>query len=452
MTSAALPAAPVAKIDMRYAWAVVGLLTLAQVVSYIDRFLPSLLIGPIKADLHLSDFQIGLILGPAFGFFYVFVGIPIGWLADRWSRRTILSVGVTFWSLMTAAGALARSFGALFGARLGVGLGEACLSPCAVSLISDYFPRAKRARAFSVYMAGTFIGAGTAFLVGGLFVQYLGTLPPFVLPGGGALKTWQTAFLVIGAPGLVLALLMLLIREPKRSEYSRGAVGAASLLGAAGYIAKRWRAFGALFLGSSFVTVTGAFSTWNVALFQRTWDWSVRDVGVAIGLLYFTAGPLGTVLSLVLSNRGIAKGRKDATLRTLLTGIAIAFPAYVLYPQMPSAPLSIFCLFFAFVGQAIATASGPASLALIAPGELRSQATAVYFLVISGAGQLLGPPPLGWMSDVLGNIRHAISIEAIVVGLPVLVLLSLGLRRYRDEVAALEDCIVGTVDQAPAHG
>jgi MFS family permease len=443
-------AAP-AKIDMRYAWFVVGLLTLAQVVSYMDRFLPSLLIGPIKKDLSLSDFEIGLILGPAFGFFYVFVGIPIGWLADRWSRRGILSIGVIFWSLTTAAGALARSFGALFGARLGVGLGEACLSPCAVSLISDYFPRAKRARAFSIYMAGTFIGAGTAFMVGGIFVQSLGALPPFVLPGVGALKTWQTAFLVVGLPGLVLAMLMLLIREPKRQEYSKGAVGAASLLQAARYIGRRWRAFGALFIGSSFVTVTGAFSAWNVALFQRGWDWSVRDVGVAIGLLYFTAGPLGTVLSLVLSNRGIAKGRKDATLRTLLTGICIAFPAYVLYPQMPTAGLSIFCLFFAFVGQAIATASGPASLALIAPGELRSQATAVYFLVISVAGQLIGPPPLGWMSDVLGEIKHAISIEAIVVGVPVIILLTLGLKRYRDEVASLEERITPAAVE-PDHG
>jgi MFS family permease len=126
----------------RYAWYVVGLLLATQIVSYIDRFLPSLLIQWIKEDLQLTDFQVGLLMGPAFGLFYVFVGVPIGWLADRYSRRTILSIGITIWCAMTAMAGFVKSFVPLFGARMGVGLGEAAVAPCAVSLISDYFPGA----------------------------------------------------------------------------------------------------------------------------------------------------------------------------------------------------------------------------------------------------------------------------------------------------------------------
>jgi MFS family permease len=163
----------------RYAWYVVGLLMLTQVVSYIDRFLPSPLVASIKSDLELSDFQIGLLLGPAFGIFYVLVGLPIGWLADRLSRRAILSAGIALWCAMTTAAAVTRSFVPLFVTRLGVGLGEAAVAPCSISLINDYFPRSRRARALSVFMAGTFIGAGSAFLFGGPIVHAIGQLPPF---------------------------------------------------------------------------------------------------------------------------------------------------------------------------------------------------------------------------------------------------------------------------------
>ena len=180
----------------RYAWYVVLLLTFTQVVSYIDRFLPSLLIQQIKADLTLTDFQVGLLLGPAFGLFYVFVGVPIGWMADRYSRRRILAAGIAIWCSMTAAAGLARSFVPLFGARLGVGLGEAAVAPCSVSLISDYFERRKRPMAISTFMAGTFIGAGTAFLLGGPVVYAVTQMPPISLPLVGELRTWQLAFFI----------------------------------------------------------------------------------------------------------------------------------------------------------------------------------------------------------------------------------------------------------------
>lgn len=433
----------------RYAWYVVILLTATQVVSYIDRFLPSLLLEPIKRDLALTDLQVGLLMGPAFGLFYVFVGVPIGWLADRYSRRAILATGISIWCAMTATAALARSFVPLFFTRMGVGLGEASVAPCSVSLISDYFPRERRAPPLSLFMAGTFIGAGTAFLFGGPLVHHIASLPPVHLPVVGDLRSWQLAFVIVGLPGFVLAALMFTIREPRRQDQVRreldaDAAGRASLGAALRFMRRRWTAFGTLFIGSAAVVTMGSLSFWNVALFARTWGWSVREVGIATGILFFIGGPIGTLAGIALTKRWIAAGREDATLRALWTGLAIAVPGFALYPVMPSAELAIAMQLFAFTGQAMAAAAGPASITLIAPGQIKSQATAIYYLCIGVFGQLLGPPPVGLMTDLFGDpgkLRYAMTIEAVTVGVLALVLVGLGLSRYRRCVVEVDGLI-----------
>jgi MFS family permease len=443
----------------RYAWYVAGLLTLTQIVSYIDRFLPSLLIQPIKNDLGLTDFQVGLLLGPAFGIFYVFVGVPIGWLADRRSRRTLLSIGISVWCAMTAAAGLVRGFWPLFVARLGVGLGEATVAPCSISLISDYFPRAKRNRALSLFMAGTFLGAGSAFLFGGPVVHWIGSLPPLQLPVVGTLATWQMSFLIIGLPGFALALLMYTIREPIRQDQvvsglDADSAGRASLRAALAFIRGRWKAFGALFVGSAAVVTMGSLVFWNVALFERVWGWNVRDVGIATGVLFLTGGTVGTLLGVRVTNGWIAARQEHATLKALLTGLAIAVPGFALYPVMPSAELAIVALFFAFVGQAMAAAAGPATLTLIAPGQIKSQATAIYYLAIGIAGQLLGPLPVGLMTDLFGDpadIRYAMTIQAATIGTVALVLVASGLGSYRRCVIEVESAIQPNPRQALRH-
>lgn len=424
-------------------WYLVVMLMLVQITSYIDRFLPSLLTPAIKADLHLSDFQIGLLLGPAFALFYVAVGLPFGWAADRFSRRGILAFGIGVWSLMTSAASLAVSFTPLFAARLGVGFGEAAVAPCAVSMIGDRFDRLRRPRAISLYMAGSFIGAGSAFLFGGPLVRWIeGMAPP--VPG---MRPWQTVFLVAGLPGLVLAVLMFTLREPTRREITR--TTGASLSAAIDFILARWRAFGALFVGSACVVTLGSLSLWNTALFQRTWGWNVAQVGVATGLLYFTAGPLGTIVGIWLTQRWNRAGRADATLRTLLTGLLIGGPGFALFPLAPTASVGLLGMFLGFTGQAMATAAGPASLTLLAPGQIRSKATAIYYLVISIAGQLLGPPPVGWMTDRFGDpkaLRYAVSLEAAVVAVPAIILVALGLKAFRRRA---EELAAESVDEAP---
>lgn len=434
---------------LRSGWYMVILLTTAQIVSYIDRFLPSLLIGPIKGDLGLTDFQVGLLLGPAFGVFYVLMGLPIGWMADRYNRRGILAAGITIWCSMTALASLAKGFPTLFATRLGVGLGEAALAPCTVSLISDRFPREKRARALSMFMSGTFLGAGAAFLLGGPLVHAVAGLPGVVLPLLGELKPWQMSFLIVGLPGLLLAALMFTFSEPARQERvvdaESGLDGAkASIPQAVRFILKRWRAFGVLFVGSAAVVTMGSLAFWNASLFDRSFGWNVRDVGIATGLMFLTGGPIGTALGVWLTNRWIKAGRKDATMRALLCGLFVAVPGFAVYPVMPTAELAIAALFVAFVGQAMAAAAGPASLSLLAPGQIKSQATAIYYLVISISGQLIGPPPVGWMTDMFGDpskLGWAMTIEAATVGGAALVILCFGLPAYRKGVEAVERMI-----------
>lgn len=421
----------------RYAWYVVLLLTAAQIGSFMDRYLPSILLQPMKEAFDLTDFQIGLLLGPAFAIVYTTMALPIGWLADRWSRRAIIAIGITIWCCMTGAGAFVSTFVPLMFLRLGVGLGEAALSPSAVSLISDYFPRAQRPRAVGVYMAGAGIGAGIAYILISPLVQWLSTKPPFALPFIGEIPAWQMTFAIIGPPGLLLAVLMFTIKEPKRTEVMQvdqdGKPITASFRDAVRYIVQRWRGFGTLFLATTCLSTLSTLNHWNVALFQRTWDWSVRDVGIAVGLMFFTAVPLGTVIAVWLSNRGINAGRRDATMRTILFGLLLAVPTFATYSLMPSAPLAIAILFIAFLGQAIVSATSPAALTQLAPGQIRAQSLAIFYMVIGLISLSIGPPPVGWMTDNLGGpemLRYAMSIEALVVGVPSLIIVAFGLKHY----------------------
>ena len=447
--------------SVRYAWYVAGLLTLVQIVSYLDRFLPSLLVPPIKHDLGINDFQIGLLLGPAFIFFYITLGIPLGWLADRVNRRWLLSAGVAVWCSLTAAGALAGSFVPLFMTRLGVGIGEAAVAPASISLISDYFPRDRRSAAISLFMAGAFLGAGIAFLFFGPLVHAIEGLPPITLPLFGPLRSWRLCFLIIGAPGILLTLLLLTIAEPRRADRvaltEGGTLGATGFAAGLTYIGRRWRAFGTLFLASACNLTMGALALWNVALFERTWGWNVAQVGFAVGLILLTAGPIGTVAGAYLTNRDLRAGRCDGTLRALFLGLLIGVPAYTVFPLMPSASLGLVALFVALIGQSISTCAGPATLVTLAPGQIRAQATAVYYLVISVIAQLIGPPLVGLIADELGgpkSLRYAISIVAAAVGVPSIWLVALGFGAYRRQVTQLDQEIdalaVRTLSVSPA--
>ena len=202
--------------SIKYAWYVVAVLTFVYVFSFIDRQILNLLVKPIRRDLGISDTQMSLLMGLAFALFYTICGIPLGRLADRNSRRGMIAIGFVLWSIMTACCGLAQNFIQMLAARIGVGVGEAALSPSAYSLISDYFPKEKRATAISIYSMGIYIGSGLAFLLGGIVVSLAEKQQAWNLPIVGATRPWQVIFFIVGLPGVLLALLMFTIREPLR--------------------------------------------------------------------------------------------------------------------------------------------------------------------------------------------------------------------------------------------
>src|SRR3954468_19236176 len=202
----------------RYAWYVVAVLTLANVSGFVDRQILSLLVRPIQRDFGITDTQMSYLLGLSFAVFYSVLGIPIARWADRSSRRAIIGGGVALWSVFTTLCATASTFGRLFVMRLGVGVGEATLQAPGVSLIADCFPRDRLSRAMSVYSLGIFVGSGLAYLIGGWVVGYAGAEGTVDLPLIGAVHPWQTVFAAVGLPGLLIAALILGLREPARRQ------------------------------------------------------------------------------------------------------------------------------------------------------------------------------------------------------------------------------------------
>lgn len=425
-----------------YRWYVVILLLLIFILSYFDRFILSLLVEPIKTSLHLTDFQIGLLLGPAFSLFNVAAALPLGWYADRSNRKYLLIAGIILWCSMTASSGFVVTFLPLFLLRLGLGLGEAVVSPASISIISDYFGRKERARAISVYCAGTYLGAGLAFLVGGNIVGWLEGKGQVHILSMGPFEPWQAAFVIVGAPGILLALALFSIREPSRGEQLALPATDAPPIGITRYILARWRGFGVLFVGSTCNYAMSTLTFWNVPLFQRVWNWDVASVGTVTGLLYFTAGPIGTAVAVWAVRKFTHRYPDDGAMRTLLLGLLIGIPASALYPIMPSPQLAVLLMFVAFIGKSVATAAGPASLALITPGNLRARGVAVFNTVIALLGPLLGPPLIGWIVDSTGNPRTVGMVMAgfvACIGIPAILVVATGLGQYRRTHAALAE-------------
>ncbi|MEI6485762.1 MAG: MFS transporter [Sphingomonadales bacterium] len=214
--SSNMPGKPVPPVGGPYAWYVLALLVMVYVMNFIDRQILSILAEDIKRDLHLTDAQLGFLYGTAFAVFYALFGVPIGRLADNWVRTRLLSLGLTLWSGMTALSGLSANFAQLSLARVGVGVGEATAGPSAYSMISDWFPKARRATALSIYSAGLYLGGGVSLLIGAVVVKGWNA----AYPNGGPLGLvgWQAAFMAVGIPGLLLALWVSTLIEPIRGR------------------------------------------------------------------------------------------------------------------------------------------------------------------------------------------------------------------------------------------
>lgn len=429
-----------------YSWYVVAVLMLAYVFAFLDRQILALLVEPIKRDIGVTDFQMSLLLGPAFAVFYVTLGIPVGRLADRKSRRTIIGLGVAIWSIMTAACGLAKTFTQLMVFRIGVGVGEATLQPCAASVLSDYFPREKRGRAISVYSMGLGIGAGLAFVLGGQVVASIMDGPQISLPIIGDIYGWQVVFLVVGLPGLLIAALMFTIKEPYRRDrivVDGKEVEQLPISAVVRFLFSHWRTYGSHFLGLSIMGIIGnAYLAWIPTVFIRTWGWGIGEISLYYGLVVSIGGVSGAYLGGWMGDKMYERGIKDGHMRAVLIGTTMLVIAAVLVPLMPNPWLGLLLLIPHAIGSGIPTACGPAALMMITPNEMRGQISAVYWFVLSILGLMIGPTAVALASDIFfdgpKDIRYGLSLVSAVTGSFIWILV-FNLKPYRASVIEAEN-------------
>jgi MFS family permease len=411
------------------------LLTVAYVFSFIDRYILGLLVEPIKSDLGLSDTRMGLLLGPAFAILYATAGLPLGWLADRYRRTVIVGVGVGLWSLATAASAVARHFTHLFLARVGVGVGEATLAPCALSIISDSFPPERRGRPIAFYTAAQSLGAGLAALGGAAVLGWANTVQQLELPLVGELTAWQFTFVAVGLPGLVVAILLLLAREPQRQERAPTETGA-SMPATLRYLGARWPTY-LSFVAFPVVMTTVAYSqNWFAALYLRTWGWSLERFALWSGIALVILGPVTVNMAGWLSDRLFSTGRRDGPVRVMLVGAVLLVVMGTVAPLMPSGELAFGVWLFNLVGMSIVSAAAPIALLNIAPSAMRGQLSALFYMVTSLTGMLVGPVAVGLFTDnIFGEtgIRYSAALVPALFGLPVLLFAGFTRRRYLAE-------------------
>lgn len=454
--------------NQTYAWYVVVILFLAFTVSYIDRQIMSLLVEPMKADLGISDSKIGLLQGAAFTIFYTFAGIPLGRLADKKNRRNIIVVGMFLWSLMTATCGLARSFWFLFAARIGVGAGEACLSPAANSMITDYFPKNKRGKPVALYFMGVYVGVGLSYILGGLVIDMVGNADQILLPLIGEIEPWQLTFMIVSLPGLVLVAVMFTVKEPLRhglvplaqnanandvnaetdsaSQESDGFLSRLRSDPAGVFFMLHKRAYLTVFLGFGLAgSMAIGFFAWIVPLFGRIHGWESSEIGYAFGIIVMVSGTLGIVLAGIIADRLLEKGQQHAFLKVAIWAVlgAMIFGGTAVSVNSAYLALALLCPAVACFGMSVSLA--PAAVNHITPNQFRGQAIAIYVFVVGIISNSIGPFAPGFLNDYVFKdemaLNRSLLMVAIVFGLSAMLVLKLSIKPYiksAEEMLALE--------------
>jgi MFS family permease len=424
-----------------YAWYVVSIICIGYVFAFIDRIIVGLLTPAIQADLGLTDSQAGLLQGLAFALFYTLFGLPIGWMADRWNRKWLLTIGMAVWSIMTALCGAATSVMALFLARIGVGIGEATLNPCASSMIGDYFPPKVRPKAFGVYVMGTAIGTGFTWLAGGLVIGYFASTGGLSLPFFGDLKPWQATFVAVGLPGLLIALLFVMtVQEPTRKDLAAKQKGNAS-----------WEET-KIFLKTNRVTlfchhagialiILGIYGwiNWMPTYFIRLHNWQPADFALWYGAFGIVTGIISAMGSGWLASKVKAAGTIDGTLRVCLVGCIGCAVGGVLAPLMPTPQLALTVFIITGLFTNFPSVLALASINEMVPNEMRALVTAIYIMMVGLLSSGLGPFAVGALTDNVFADKQAVGLSIAwvsgVTGIIGCALLAYGLKPFRESLA-----------------
>lgn len=386
-----------------YRYYVLALLTLAAVFSIADRLVLAILLEDIKAEFNFTDTQLGWLTGPAFAFFYVLAGFPIARLADRSNRKNIVAASLAFYSAMTAACGAAIGFWSLFLARMGVGIGEGGSGPPAVSLLADYFKKHELGRAMSVHTLGAVLGTGGGLIAGGILASYFG---------------WRMAFVLIGLPGVALGLIVYFtVREPPRGRYTPlelDQVQTGFFANIGSFLKNKVMMYTCL--AWALVTTIGyAMAIWTPSILIRNFEMDTANVGLILGLTFIIGGIPGPILGGILTDW---LSKFDVRWRAWIPAIGTIGCLPLYYLALTANSLTMFLAFFV-VGYFLFLFQNGPSVAIIQTstksGE-RAMAFAFALLFNNIFGQAIGPPIVGYFSDLLAPEYGAQSLNIAVIG------------------------------------
>lgn len=424
------------------AWWTAAVLCFAHVVSFLDRAIVIVTMAPLKAEFGLSDVALGALYGTAFVVLYGVAALPLGWAADRTNRRGLIIVGILIWTFCTIWFGLAESVPALFAARVGVGLGEACLVPAAMSLLGDVFPRERLGKAVGVFAMGPSLGISIAFVGGGAAYALLDPLGGLTLEGAGRLEPWRVLFLLAAIPGLIGAILILTIREPVRRA-ARQAAGQAGAVWS--HFLKHRVAYSSYFGAAAlYILIIQAITAWTPAYFVRAFDLAIGDVSIVVGVATAIVTPTASLIGGGMLDRLERKGAVSGSANMLALSIVLGAPMLIVVllvsvygPIASGAALAI-----GMLALGCATPALLAGVQLMTPAAGRGLATATFMMAITFIGVGGGPPLAGYLAESVfhGPVALAWSLAAVTLGSGVVALtLAWRFRRAFRQAAADAD-------------
>jgi MFS family permease len=382
----------------RSAWTTVAVLAVANTLSFVDRLLPTILLDPIRASLSLSDTQMGLIHGLPFALFYATIGLWLGRVADRGDRVRLIAAGVFLWSCATVACAWATGFWTLFSGRLAVAVGEAALAPAAYSLIATLFASGRLGRALSVYQIGIYLGSAVALILGG-----------YIAGSGLDPQAWRTAFVIAGLPGLVVALIVFFLPEPRRADASVSTSLRPSPVGGQSAYAIHFAAFALVGIA------TYGISSWLPSVLVRVHHVPLATAGLTLGIILAIVSPLGVLVSGLLVDRALQKGDFQGPFVIGAVGIALLAPVAAAYGFASSAATAtIAAVPLAFL---MSYPFGVAAVTLqhMTPPRARGRMAALYLLVFTIFGYGIGPVAIGWCNDHVFGGPASVGVSMAVI-------------------------------------
>jgi MFS family permease len=421
------------------AYYALAVIILATMLNFFDAGVFAMMAQRIKVDLHLSDEQLGFLIGPANVVFYVLVGIPMARLVDIYPRKIVLACGIAAIGGITALGGLAQSFTQLFSSRMLVGAGGSAHAPGAYSMLSDLFPPQRLPRAIGFLQLGFIGGGALGIFLGGHLIHWAAALPSSQWLGL-TMHGWQWILIMVGTPGLLISVLLLLAKEPAR----QGVTAQGKALPFSAVLREIWSRkaiYLPLFIGLAFsATQAIGMQAWRAPFLIRTYGWDEARIGNWLGFTFLAASLIGAVLGTVLVE-ALSKRYKDAHVRAATILFTAAAPFEIIAPLMPSGELSLLCLGVALMCGLASAVPQNSAIQRITPNEMRGQITAIYlfmFIVFGALGsQLIGSITqrvFGSDADLWKTVVLTASILMPLAAFSI----SRGIKPYGREVARLE--------------